>query len=268
MQAENLSKIVEASSKSLALLATVCVGFSVIYDFGYLYGLGLSLREVPTSFSDHLRSAIIWLPSSAIFVVFEFFIAFYFSKRDAITAQKNNITPSQKDAIDNIATGFGASVNVLLWVLMGDRFIWAGALGMGMFVMLFAFMVKTNIPTAYQSAFMYAALAILGACVLFGMAETNATSLLDEKVEDELVLKNKDATQTIKGRVLRRFERSLIIVNEQRIISIINPDDLVRVNFHRERNGNTGLLCKYLGKACPQDSNKTGDKAEVLKPQK
>lgn len=268
MQTEKISKIVETGSRSLALFGTVCVGFSVIYDFGYLYGLGLSLREVPTSFSDHLRSAIIWLPSSAIFVVFEFFIAFYFSKRDAITAQKNNITPSQKDAIDNIATGFCASFNVLLWILMGDRFIWAGALGMGMFVMLFAFMVKTNIPTAYQSSFLYCALAILGACLLFGMAETNAASLLNQKVEDELVLKNQDTNQTIKGVVLRRFERSLIIMNEQRTISLINPDDLVRVNFHRGNNSNAGLLCNYFGTACPKELGKIDSKVKPVTPKK
>lgn len=50
----------------LAVLATVSLGLSVIYDWAYLYWLGISFSEVPTTLSDHGRSALVWMPSAGV----------------------------------------------------------------------------------------------------------------------------------------------------------------------------------------------------------
>lgn len=50
-----------AATTSVALL---CV--SVSNDWSYLYALGLTLAEVPTTLQDHLRSALVWAPLTVV----------------------------------------------------------------------------------------------------------------------------------------------------------------------------------------------------------
>ncbi len=59
---ENLSKL--APIFTAGILAT-----SVIYDSSYLLALGLFIADVPTSVSEHLRSALIWAPLVFIFLL-------------------------------------------------------------------------------------------------------------------------------------------------------------------------------------------------------
>lgn len=39
---------------------------SVLYDWALLSAVGLDLREVPTTVSDHVRTALLWLPSTVV----------------------------------------------------------------------------------------------------------------------------------------------------------------------------------------------------------
>ncbi|KEI70317.1 hypothetical protein [Endozoicomonas elysicola] len=45
------------------------LSISVTYDFGFFFWYGVSFSEIPTTLSDHLRSSLIWIPST-FFVIF------------------------------------------------------------------------------------------------------------------------------------------------------------------------------------------------------
>ena len=65
----------ELATKALAVGATLSLVASLIYDWGFFSALSLSFLELPTALTDHVRSALIWLPkvfaSLGALVVFE-----------------------------------------------------------------------------------------------------------------------------------------------------------------------------------------------------
>jgi hypothetical protein len=69
-----ISEPVEIITKSSGLLSVFALILSIIYDWGYFYAIGISFAEIPTSISDHIRSALLWLPNTilAIFLVLTF----------------------------------------------------------------------------------------------------------------------------------------------------------------------------------------------------
>jgi len=57
--------------KAPALIAFFSAGvlaISITYDFGYLTYLGLSFSETPTTLADHIRSSLVWIPSTIIMI--------------------------------------------------------------------------------------------------------------------------------------------------------------------------------------------------------
>ena len=74
-----LSELVELLGKFLGLTAAGLIVLSTAYDFSFLHALGLSFEEVPSSMADHVRSAIVWAPRAAIYVLA--FLVYEFAMR-------------------------------------------------------------------------------------------------------------------------------------------------------------------------------------------
>lgn len=60
----------DLAGKATAPLSGMALLLSVFYDYSFLSALGLQFSEVPTTISDHLRSAIVWLPGLLAAVAF------------------------------------------------------------------------------------------------------------------------------------------------------------------------------------------------------
>jgi len=58
------TKTIETFAKATGILAATALVLSIIYDWGFLFSLGLSYATVPTGMADHVRSALVWLPST------------------------------------------------------------------------------------------------------------------------------------------------------------------------------------------------------------
>jgi hypothetical protein len=54
---------------SLPLFAVALLVASVAYDYAFLMALGLTLDELPSSLSEHVRSAVIWAPKVSIALI-------------------------------------------------------------------------------------------------------------------------------------------------------------------------------------------------------
>jgi hypothetical protein len=119
----------ELISKGIALIGAICIGFSVIYDWGYLYGLGLGFHETPTSLADHLRSAIIWLPYAIGFFAFARGIGAYLAYRDSARLVSQDES-DRKDKRENWIALIAGVTGIGLWILLGDRVIAFAAFGL------------------------------------------------------------------------------------------------------------------------------------------
>jgi hypothetical protein len=55
--------------KFLGIAAVGLLVLSTAYDFSFLYAIGLSFEDVPSTLADHVRSAIVWAPRVTIYVL-------------------------------------------------------------------------------------------------------------------------------------------------------------------------------------------------------
>ena len=55
----------------ISAFGTLVLILSITYDYGYFMVFGISFSEMPTTLSDHLRSSLVWVPSTlrAIFAL-------------------------------------------------------------------------------------------------------------------------------------------------------------------------------------------------------
>ncbi len=89
-------KIIEYWSTIVSASAITILSLSVVYDIGYLFYSGLTLSEVPTTISEHIRSSLVWLPLFLFLVFLIYLLEFFFfvsergmSEDDIIASSKH-----------------------------------------------------------------------------------------------------------------------------------------------------------------------------------
>ncbi len=73
-----LLEIAEQVGKAVAVISALLLVISVFYDYSFLLAIGLSFDEIPSSLSEHVRSAILWAPklllTALAFFMYELFL--------------------------------------------------------------------------------------------------------------------------------------------------------------------------------------------------
>lgn len=87
---------IERTGKILGILSAVTLSLSVFYDFSFLSALGLDFIEVQTTLSDHLRSAVVWIPPVLVAIAFVMLVELvtrriegFKSEEEIVSASKN-----------------------------------------------------------------------------------------------------------------------------------------------------------------------------------
>src|SRR5438445_12929946 len=96
MASESNAVTVGAVAEGAAV--TVAVGFvvSVIYDWGFVYALGLDFVYLPTTTADHFRSGLLWFPPLLGLLFVYFAIEFQFQRVERGLTEKE-ITESSSN---------------------------------------------------------------------------------------------------------------------------------------------------------------------------
>lgn len=63
---------IETLGKLLGLMTGALLVLSVGYDYGYLSSIGLTFAAVPTTITDHVRTAIVWAPANGVGIALGF----------------------------------------------------------------------------------------------------------------------------------------------------------------------------------------------------
>ncbi|MDR3096237.1 MAG: hypothetical protein LBV73_04080 [Paraburkholderia sp.] len=67
------TSIFDYFSQLVALTASASLVASLAYDWGFFYTIGISFHDLPTSLSDHARTALDWAPTVAAGAFFYLF---------------------------------------------------------------------------------------------------------------------------------------------------------------------------------------------------
>lgn len=65
---------IETLGKLLGLMTGALLVLSVGYDYGYLSSINLTFAAVPTTITDHVRTAIVWAPATGVGIALGFLI--------------------------------------------------------------------------------------------------------------------------------------------------------------------------------------------------
>lgn len=101
----------------------------MIYDWGYLTALGLSFSSLPTSLSDHLRSALNWLPGAIAYMALGVIFELVTRRIEGGKSDRELIASSKHPKIARIfrvgpdkAIVLLSEMAIVLWVMLGDQF--------------------------------------------------------------------------------------------------------------------------------------------------
>lgn len=93
---ENLSSksLVEAAekfSKTATSIAIILLVMSIFYDYNFFIALGLSFNEIPSSTTEHVRSALLWIPYGILLLI----VMAFEEARTRIKGENNEPIPKQ-----------------------------------------------------------------------------------------------------------------------------------------------------------------------------
>lgn len=254
--------ILEVGAKLLALIATLCVALSVVFDWGYLTALELTFSEVPTSLSDHTRSAVLWLPLVVsvfpLAIVASLFSAQLDAKdmREAKSKGEDIATYIKNDAKNaRWLLAIFSIIGVLLWLAFGYRarsFLVMAALAVWVLVVVRA--TPHDYLGIRLSMFFRFSLVVLP-IIPFGLYMAGYNSGREGISPDQqfgtITVRGSGNQYQLKANVVRIFEKTAIVVDGNRKALLLKPDDIVQVEKAKPISINKGVLCDYWRISCP-----------------
>lgn len=236
--------MIENISKRLPLASATLLVLSVIYDYFYLQALALSFSELSTTISDHIRSAIVWLPGLAIGSV-----GYLLGVIQPISGITNGLPQSNK-YLDLCTFGLLAPASVLFSLLFEWQFT---VLLIGTFVSLAIFRFqpgKSNIEARLGASSTRLLLVVPGVVALVSLTGwIQAHSLLsDQAAPVTIELRTPAGTRLVKATGLRRFEQTVILVMNDRKVEVVASSDVL--STRHSVASSKGALCATLGFRC------------------
>lgn len=237
--------MIEDISKKLPIATATLLVLSVIYDYFYLQALALSFSELSTTISDHIRSAIVWLPGLAIGSG----IGYLLGVSQPISGSANGLPQSNK-YLDLWIFGLLAPASVFISLLVEWQFT---VLAMATFVSLAVFRFqpgRSNIEARLGGGSARLLLIVPGVVALVsGAGWRQAHSLLtDEAAPMTIELRTPAGTMLVNAKGIRRFEQIAILVRNDRKVEVVASSDVLSTRHSVARS--KGALCETLALQC------------------
>jgi hypothetical protein len=254
----NYVAIVEQLGKTTTVLVALLLVMSVCYDFAFLHALGLSFNEVPSSTSEHLRSALLWVPYIALIAAGAAFHELL-SRRNERNQSEEEIagtlgpgaTWSRQSGTKVKAIGFcltGLTIPLFAtgasWLYVAFIFAW-GALGM---TLVKHERVRAGFSKSGALAFIL--LPVFLSYIAYLGSTDGAELIIAEKPSWELVLKagNSITRQSMIG--VRRFSTFAIAVDQERAVTVIPNDAILSAKKVGQLPRQEMNICRWLNLEC------------------
>lgn len=222
----------ESAGKALTVLVGVLLALSVFYDFAYLHALGLGFGRVPTTLSDHTRTAILWVPILGIIGLL--WVGLLMLLRTA-TSSRNSAKDSR--AKEARSTKWWPWFGLLIVVLLVFMLLWSndhsGFYLVGFIVWaLFAGILDAKGNRAGMPQISFALVMGIPAAFLLVGAFGSVHGMLEFREEKPawlVKLSRNGGSEDIKALGIRRFEEALIYVDETKRVHVVPPSRVLEV---------------------------------------
>ena len=222
----------DLAGKSIGLAVALGFVLSIAYDFGYLAALGLRFEDLPSTISDHVRTALLWLPFAIMMIMIPITLLL-----KPLTSQAPH--PERVDRRRRLLWLFVypllalCAVGLMFYavVLVEEQALVAILIFLSMAVAILAATIRT--PKKYlhdQRVFALARLVgmVAIAFLLFAAFGSYSASYRNADTKPRVRLILKDDSQPIEARAVRYFERGALLSNWPEKESEFVPWDRIR----------------------------------------
>lgn len=241
--------MVESLARKLPLASAILLTLSVIYDYFYLQALALSFSELSTTITDHVRSAIVWLPGLALTAG-----AGYLLGVSQPVANSTNGLPQSTKYLDLYVFALLAPASIFISLILE----WQSTVVLiSVFVSLAVFRFqpgRLNIEARLGVGSARLLLIIPGVVALVSAEGwRQAHSLLTDKSAPLTIeLRSAAGSRTVEATGLRRFEQIAIVVMIDRTVEVVAIGDVLSTRHKVARS--EGALCTLFGIKCQKDA--------------
>lgn len=254
------STVIEYFSQSLPIISALLLVASLIYDYAFLWALGLSFNDIPSSISEHIRSAILWSPAAFLYLIiiilYELLIRLSYNgmSEEEILSKKYDAIELRKikRKQNNIVYGlFIAGTIYYTFVATDDSWMYLSF--MAAYAFIFG-LVSTNANMEKLLASRISRILFLAPFFLTMLGNTGFGAgkelLNSKKIIWELNISQKDEVTALKFIGLRRFSEFTIAIAENQNISIIPNGSILNARMLKQIEPKISNACKWFNLTC------------------
>lgn len=245
-----LATVISASI-TLSFLLSVC------FEWGFLSALGLTFADVPTTFSDHAQSALVWAPGMVTGLVGAALIEWLSRRIERGQSEEELIGTGPYQSFGRILRG---SQGVLGWVVFfamgfaflvgGERVAQGGAIVLALICFKLALWIFEHQRVSEQTPptirlFVLVAPATMILFYGFGWDHGLRRSALIATTAEPSVLTLRADTAAKRIRVLRNYERGLLYVSGGNI-EFRQWSEITSISKPARRTITLGPLCEFV----------------------
>jgi hypothetical protein len=269
--AASLLVVAEQVAKAVAAIASLLLVVSVFFDYSFLLAIGLSFDEIPSSLSEHVRSAILWAPKLLLTALALFMYELFLRRVEGGKSEEELIASSPTPRFTRVFRKSGdlvipvvASLVVLVGTFLSTDLRWAYLL----FVLLWVFLALSVINHPHLGASLFGLRArlfvilptLLSMVGLHGY-QSGARMLTTATPKWEMVLRDGSTTTKYTLSGIRRFGGFAIVVDQAKLVSVIPNDTIVSVkNLASPVQGELNA-CRWFGVLCHSAQNLSSNPA-------
>ncbi len=260
-------KFVEDIGKFVSVFTSALLVLSTAYDLSFLYALGLTFEELPSTLADHVRSAIVWVPKAlayiAGFAVYEMLMR---RVEGGLTEEEliaNSPNPRFMRAFrrgPQVLFTILISIGIAAEFLLGTSeqglfflalFIW-GSLSMSVVEHP---RIGAKFTNTTRRLFVIVPIVVVWVAALgYGRGATMMSASVPKW---SVVLNQGGVTETLGLVGLRRFSEAAILVQPGRQVSIVSAASILRAEALRQPSYDVPRICRWFEVNCPEKLVKT-----------
>jgi hypothetical protein len=258
----NYFVMAEQAGKALTIIAATLLLMSVSYDYSYMNAIGLSLYDIPSLTTEHVRSAIVWGPALVLSIFGGIVINLIVLRlEDGQTDDElmQSATPAIR-TFRKTADGMRKYVfaaTLISTLLFGTNDLWmynAFLIGWGWLSFSIATHPRMGARFNRLSRVLFCVLPCMFALVcLFGYS-AGARLVHETKPAWELTLKSGTSTTKQVFTGLRRFSSFALAVDQNRFVSVLPNESIVGARRLQVIEPERINVCRWFGLMCVRAS--------------
>ncbi len=249
--------------EGIALVVSVGFVISVIYDWGFVYALGLDLMSLPITTSDYFRTGVIWFPYLIAFVFMYFAVEFQFHRVERGLSEQEIIENSKyPEKMKKFREGpwklikWIAPLAIFTYVLIGD--VMSSVLPLTLSITWMGFaewcysapLIQLRRKWETQVAFTF--LPIIFILAFFSGYNAAVDAAMREP--NQVTITMSQPSPPLKGNLLREFERGILILNDSAHVTFVPWGQVESIKDVEKYKPFRGILCEWFH-YCPETAS-------------